>query len=271
VDAPDYGSLLAAVRRRSPLVLCLTNYVTVTDCANALLAVGASPVMSDDPDDARDLAAIASALVINIGTISSRTEPVMDAALAAAKARGIPVVLDPVGAGATPRRLEAARKFAGDATIIRGNASEILALAGASGVQKGVDSSASGPLSDLVPRARALAGRLGAVVAATGETDVATDGETTVEIPGGHVLLTRLTGTGCLLSALAGAYAGATPDAPLAAAAAALKHLAKSGELAAASLARAGSAQAGSLESEALGSFKTLLFDRIATLRPEDL
>jgi hydroxyethylthiazole kinase len=251
---------LRRVKALSPLVLCLTNIVTVTDCANALLAIGASPVMSDDPGDAASLASLASALVINIGTVSDHQETVMAAAHAAAMAKGRPVVLDPVGAGATPRRLAAGRRFMAGAAVVRGNASEILALKGAGAGQKGVDSSASDSLEAIEAAAMELARSAGAVVAVTGETDVATDGTKAERIAGGHVLLTRLTGTGCLLSAITGAYVGASPEDPLGAAAAALRHVARAGERAAAALAGG-----------SLGVFKTLLFDHLATVGPEDL
>ena len=258
---PDFKRALALVKEKSPLVLCLTNFVTVTDCANAALAIGASPVMSDDPSDAAALAEFAGALVINIGTISERQEAVMAAAHAKAKARGIPIVLDPVGAGATPRRLEASKRFLEGAAIVRANASEILALKGAVGGQKGVDSSAALSLDALEEAAKELAAETGTVVAVTGETDVATDGKSSIRVPGGHVWLTALTGTGCLLSVLTGAYAGACPETPLEAAAGALKHVAVAGERAAAALA----------VPNALGSFKTLLFDQLAVIKPQDL
>jgi hydroxyethylthiazole kinase len=257
----DYQRFLKSVKESSPLVLCLTNSVTITDCANAALAIGASPVMSEDPSDAGALAEFASAIVINIGTINSHQEAVMAAAHAKAKARGIPVILDPVGAGATPRRLEASKRFLEGAAIVRGNASEILALKGAVGGQKGVDSSADLTLDALEEAAKALAKEAGAVVAVTGKTDIATDGKDSFRVEGGHVWLTALTGTGCLLSVVTGAYAGASPDRPLEAAASALRHVARAGELAAAELKVPG----------ALGSYKTLLFDHLATIKPEDL
>jgi hydroxyethylthiazole kinase len=262
----DSEIILARVRVASPLVLCLTNIVTVTDCANALLAVGASPVMSDDPSDAAALAAMASALVINIGTISDHQEAVMAAAWSRARADGVPIVLDPVGAGATPRRLAAANRFLEGAAIVRGNASEILALHGAGGSQKGVDSSAAEGLQALEAAALDLAKTRGVVVAVTGETDIVAGPDGRSErIEGGHVLLTRLTGTGCLLSAVTGATLGAAKDDPFEAAAAALRLVAGAGERAAAALDRVGGH---------LGAYKTLLFDGLASFglesRPED-
>jgi hydroxyethylthiazole kinase len=257
----DSLRILRRVREASPLVLCLTNVVTVTDCANALLAIGASPVMSDDPSDAAALAAIASALVINIGTISDHQEAVMAAAWARARASGVPVVLDPVGAGATPRRLAAAKRFMEGAAVVRGNASEILALEGAGRSQKGVDSSAAEDIGAIEAAALSLARAHGLVVAVTGQTDVVADSRGAERIEGGHPLLTSLTGTGCLLSAATGAALGAAPDEPFEAAAAALRLMARSGELAAALLGK---------EGRPLGTFKALLFDQLAAA-PDNL
>jgi hydroxyethylthiazole kinase len=269
MPTPDLSRRLRLVKELSPLVLCLTNYVTVTDCANAALAIGASPVMSDDPSDAAALAELASALVVNVGTISDRQAAVMAAAHARARSKGIPIILDPVGAGATPRRLLASRKFMEGAAVIRGNASEILALRGGDLSQKGVDSSSAEELGVLEEAAAWLAKEAKAVVAVTGETDIVSDGQKTLRVKGGHVWLTALTGSGCLLSVMVGAYAGASQDAPFEAAAAALTHLKRAGERAAAALPVPG--VLGSVTAGALGSYKALLFDSIAAITPEDL
>ncbi|MDR1049495.1 MAG: hydroxyethylthiazole kinase [Deltaproteobacteria bacterium] len=257
----SHQQYLHRVRQNSPLVLCLTNTVTVTDCANGLLAVGASPVMSEDPSDAAALAAMASSVVVNIGTINDRQEPVMEAAAKAARDRGLPLVLDPVGAGASRRRLEAARKFLEAATIVRGNASEILALAGDEGLQKGVDSSSAMSDELLAEAAAGLARARGVVVAVSGRVDLVTDGGQLAVIPGGTPLLTKLTGTGCLLSVIVGAYAGCFPKDQLRATAAAHMHLARAAENAQEDLARP----------LALGTFKTRLFDELALLEGSDL
>ncbi|MDR1657256.1 MAG: hydroxyethylthiazole kinase [Deltaproteobacteria bacterium] len=260
---PDLSQFLSRVQKNAPLVLCLTNVVTVTDCANALLAIGASPVMSADPQDAADLAAIAQALVINIGTISDSQQAVIDAAFDKARSRQIPIILDPVGAGATSRRLKASEKYLEGASIVRGNASEILALCGPASGQKGVDSSAVTELDELINQASTLAASKKLVVAVTGPTDIATDGQNVFQYEGSHILMTRLTGTGCVLSAVSGAYAAASPEALLPAAFAALKHLAIAGERAAAALPPQ--------SRPILGTFKTLLFDRLGDLTPADL
>ncbi|MDR0355966.1 MAG: hydroxyethylthiazole kinase [Deltaproteobacteria bacterium] len=244
-----------------PLVLCLTNTVTVTDCANALLAIGAAPVMSEDPSDAAALAGIASSLVVNIGTVNNISQAVMESAVSVAKAKGLPIVLDPVGAGASARRLEAAATFLKSATIVRGNASEIMALAGQAGVQRGVDSSVKGDEELVTTKAQQLAAETKTIVAVSGKTDLITDGTTTVKLEGGTPLLTRITGTGCMLSVIVGAYAGCWPEDQFRAAAAAHLHMARASE----------NAQEGLKRPLALGSFKVNLFDELALLEGSDL
>ncbi|MDR1488118.1 MAG: hydroxyethylthiazole kinase [Deltaproteobacteria bacterium] len=250
------------LRKLSPLVLCLTNFVTVTDVANALLAIGASPVMGDDPSDVQALASIASALVLNIGTINDRRQDIMMSAAKVARERKMPIVFDPVGAGASQRRLAACRNII-DAkpTIIRGNSSEILALCGNAGIQKGVDASDIINIEILSSKASELSIATGAIVAVTGPTDIATDGKTLLAIEGGTPLLTSLTGTGCLLTAMIAAYAGATPDKPLLATAAALTHLARAGE----------KALTGLPHPRALGTYKAQLFDQLAILAGSEI
>jgi hydroxyethylthiazole kinase len=231
------------------------------DCANALLAIGASPVMSQDPQDAAELAKIAQAVVINIGTINDASWETMRAAVGVAASLGLPTVLDPVGAGATSRRLEASREFARSATVIRGNASEILALVGQTGTQKGVDSSAKTTEDLLIEKAGRLAKDNPATVAVSGEVDLVTDGHTMLKIDGGTPLLTKLTGTGCVLSVLVGAYVGAWPKDVLKATAAAHIHLARAGEKAQEKLNRP----------MCLGAFKAYLFDELALMEGSDL
>jgi hydroxyethylthiazole kinase len=261
VTTKTYQKFLGKIKTSSPLVLCLTNTVTVTDCANGLLAIGASPVMSEDPEDAQALAGLAQALVVNIGTINPASQAVMEAAVAVATERGIPVTLDPVGAGASQRRLSASMAFLAPAGIVRGNASEILALAGHGAGQKGVDSSSREGEEALVENAAKLAQRAKAIVAVSGPADFITDGHRVIKIEGGTPLLTKLTGTGCLLTALVGAYVGASPGEPLLATAAAHVHLAKAGEMAQARLERPMS----------LGSFKVALFDELARMEGSEL
>jgi hydroxyethylthiazole kinase len=261
VSTKIYQKYLNRIRTSSPLVLCLTNTVTVTDCANSILAIGASPVMSEDPSDAATLAALASALVINIGTINDRSQTVMEAAADVAKNKGLPVVLDPVGAGASSRRLETAKFFLDAATIVRGNASEILSLAGQSGTQRGVDSSAKAEEGHLTDMATRLAQDKKVIVAVSGKVDLITDGTKVIKIDGGTPLLTKLTGTGCMLSALVGAYVGAWPLDQLMASSAAHIHMAKASE----------KAQDRLEQPMALGAFKSALFDEMAMLEGSDL
>ncbi len=263
---------LERVKAAGPLTLSITNQVTINECANGLLAIGASPVMSDDPVDAETLAGLAAATVLNIGTVNDRRLDIMLAAGRAARRAGRPVVLDPVGVGATETRRRAAARILREArpTVIRGNWSEIKALAGltaeeaavpgAGEAQKGVDSSAADDLGAVVDTARNLAARLEAVVAVTGAVDVLSDGRTVWLVDGGSPWLARLTGTGCLLSALVGAYVGAGPDQPALSTLAALVHLALAGERAAAGLA-----------APALGTFRVNLFDHLALITGQDL
>lgn len=210
---------LAAIRENKPLVHCITNYVTVNDCANALLAIGASPVMADDIREAAEIVSIANALVINIGTLNERTIASMFAAGKKANDLGIPVILDPVGAGASRLRTETARALVNKIrfAIIRGNLSEIVTLAGGEGKTRGVDTADAGVSCEVpsfsataIARTGKLAGNLakaaGAVVAVTGAIDVVSDGSSCVAIGNGHVSMSRITGCGCMLSALLGAF-----------------------------------------------------------------
>ena len=202
---------LADLRAARPLVHNITNYVAMTVSANALLAVGASPAMVHAVEEVEDFVAISSALVVNIGTLSPAWVEAMRRATAKAVALGKPWVLDPVGCGATPYRTGVAVELAGlRPTIIRGNASEVMRLAGAAGAGgKGVDSTAGSDAA--LPAAMALARRTGAVVAITGAVDFATDGEAVVAVEAGDPLMTLSTALGCALSAVTGAFAAVRP------------------------------------------------------------
>lgn len=208
------GRNLNAVRERAPLVHNITNFVVMNISANALLALGASPIMAHAPEELDELIGIASALVLNIGTLDAGWIGSMRQAAIAALARGVPMVLDPVGAGASRLRTDTALALieAGRPRIIRGNPSEILALAGASGTTKGVDSVYG---TDAVEEAaRALAKSAGCVVVASGAIDFLTDGERDLHISGGSSLMPRVTGMGCTSTALIAAFA-AVADSPL--------------------------------------------------------
>lgn len=226
---------LEAVRAQAPVVHNITNFVVMNNTANALLALGASPVMAHAEEELEEMVGIASALVINIGTLSEDWVKSMFKAARYAKQRGLPVILDPVGAGATSYRTRTAQHLieAARPAIIRGNASEIMALASAAGQgrTKGVDSTqASG---DALAAAQALQAQCGAVVCISGATDYIVGPDRVLKVANGHALMTRVTGLGCTASALCGAFAAVTPD-PTLAAAQAMAVLGIAGEQAAA-------------------------------------
>jgi hydroxyethylthiazole kinase len=209
------SELISEVRSQKPLIHNITNYVTVNDCANVVLAMGASPIMADDIDEAADITAISSALVINIGTLNKRTVESMLQAGKKANELDIPVVFDPVGAGASRLRNETTKAILDSVKInvLRGNLSEISYIAGLSATTKGVDASDSDINSnDGIAVAKAVASKLGCVVAITGATDVISDGEKVVTISNGHKMLSNVTGTGCMTTALVGSFCGATKD-----------------------------------------------------------
>lgn len=226
------GLLLDQMRQSAPLVQCITNFVAMNIAANVLLAVGASPAMVHDQNEAAEFAAIAGAVTINIGTISPEWLDGMMLAARAAAAAGTPWVLDPVAHFATGyRRQSVERLMALRPTIVRGNASEIIALAGGQSAGQGADS------RDGVEQAEASATTLArehrTVIAVTGEIDFITDGDRAVRIEGGSPLMPRVTALGCSLTCLIGAFAAARPDEPFEAAVGALASFAVAGERAA--------------------------------------
>lgn len=200
------SSYMERVRGSRPLVHHITNYVTVNDCANICICAGGSPVMTDG-EDVADMVSISSATVINIGTLNARTVASMETAARAAAGKGIPIILDPVGAGATPYRTETARSLMSmSPAVIKGNAGEIGVLSGTGGDVKGVDSAGSGDVREAV---EALAKATGAIVVATGAVDYVSDGERTLRLENGSPLLESVSGTGCMLSSVVGCYVGA--------------------------------------------------------------
>jgi hydroxyethylthiazole kinase len=228
------------IRERSPLVHNITNYVVMNVTANALLAIGASPVMAHAVEEVEEMASIAQALVLNIGTLSRPWIDAMFLAGRVAKRRGIPIVLDPVGAGATSLRTQTALRILEELspTIVRGNASEIRALGGADAATKGVDSIHRS--TDAVTAARAISDRFGCVVSVSGASDIIVAGARIAQIHNGHPLMTRVTGSGCAATAFTGAFAAVNSSAFEAAAhAMALSGIA--GEMAAARAAGPGS------------------------------
>lgn len=225
---PEVLSDLADMRQQAPLVHCITNIVVTGFTANALLALGASPAMIIAEEEAGEFAAMAQALLINVGTLTQEVARAMRSAATSAGKAGKPWVLDPVAVGVLDFRTRFATELLGlHPTIIRGNASEILALSGAAGGGKGVDSTASS--NSAIDAAQTLARQTGATVAVSGEIDYITDGQTLIEVAGGDVLMTRVTGTGCSLGATMAAFLGAG-IAPLRAATAASAIYARAGE-----------------------------------------
>ena len=251
------SAAIAAVRTKSPLVHSITNYVVMNNSANALLSIGASPVMAHWKDEMEEMTAIAGALVINIGTLDTEWIEGMKAAGLAASRRGTPIVLDPVGAGATSQRTNAAWEIINlcHPTIIRGNGSEIMALVDANVKSKGVDSSASS--DDALSAAKKLAAETGAVVVISGETDYITNGNEVYTVEGGDPIMTSVTGLGCTATALTGAFAAVEPD-PMVAATAAMAVMSLAGERAA-------------VNARGNGSMQMHFLDELYNLTPETL
>ena len=252
------GSTLRELRARKPLVHQITNYVVMNETANATLALGALPVMAHAREEVEEMVALAGALVINIGTLSPHWVDAMLAAGRAASERGVPVVLDPVGAGATRYRTETARRILHDldVTVLRGNEGEVATLLGVAAEVRGVES--IGAVAEPAGLARAAAQSLGVVASVTGAVDHVSDGERVLAVANGHELLAAVSGTGCMSSAITGCFLAAKRDAPLEAAAEALAAFGVAGEDA------AGGARGP-------GSFHVGLYDALAALDPDTL
>lgn len=213
------GNCMENVKKKAPLVHNITNYVTVNDVANALLACGGSPIMSDEPEDVSDITSICGGLNINIGTLNQRTIEGMFVAGKKSKELGHIVLLDPVGAGASKLRTETAVKIMEEIKpdIIRGNISEVKTLAIGYGNTKGVDADVSDKvtednLDEMVDFAKSFSKKTGAVIAITGAIDLVADRDRCYVIRNGVAQMSRITGTGCQLSGIATAYAIANPD-----------------------------------------------------------
>jgi hydroxyethylthiazole kinase len=252
------GTTLRELRERKPLVHQITNYVVMNETANATLAIGALPVMAHAPQEVEEMVGLASALVLNIGTLSEHWIEAMLIAGRAASERGIPVVLDPVGAGATEYRTDTAQRVLDevDVTVLRGNAGEVATLVGAEAEVRGVESIASG--LELAELAREAGRQLGLVASVTGPVDQVSDGEQLLAVANGHPLLAAVTGTGCISSALTGCFLAAKPEEPLEAAAEALAALGVAAEDAATA-------------AEGPGTFHARLYDALAALDPDTL
>ena len=253
----DPGATLASLRARKPLVHNITNYVVMNETANAILALGALPVMAHAREEVAEMVGLAGALVLNIGTLEEGWVDAMLLAGAAANERGIPVVLDPVGAGATAYRTATAKRILDevDVGVLRGNAGEVATLVGAEAEVRGVESIDTG--ADAAELARVAATTLGLVASVTGPVDHVSDGERGVAIANGHELLGRVTGTGCMSSALTGCFLAAKAD-RFEAAAEALVALGAAGEDAAEG-------------ARGPGSFHVGLYDALAALDPATL
>ena len=235
------SNALKNVRTTTPLVHCITNYVTVNDCANALLACGGSPIMSDEPRDVFDIQTICGGLVLNIGTLNEHTIEGMHAAAARATDLGHPIVLDPVGAGASALRTQTASELLDkyDVKVVRGNMSEMKSLAGAAASTRGVDVNPDDAvtednLAESAAFARSLAARTGAIIAITGAIDLVADADRAFAIRNGSPLMGKITGAGCMLTCVTAAYAVANADALLEGVVAAITGMGVAGEMAAA-------------------------------------
>jgi hydroxyethylthiazole kinase len=252
-----FADLLSKVRNGRPLVHHITNKVTMNDCANITLCIGATPVMAEAPEEIEEMVAMADALVLNIGTLSWQQVASMREAGQKANECNIPIVLDPVGAGATQMRTDAALMLLDrlDIAVLKGNAGEIGVLAGAGGKVRGVDSVGGG--GDAVSIARTYAKNAGMIVVISGATDIVTDGTRVMLIDNGHEMMGRLSGTGCMAASIAGAFAAVSSD-HVVSSAAALAAFGIAGEIAA-------------VRAAGPYSFRTALFDELSALLPEDL
>jgi len=248
---------LRKIRENTPLIHNITNFVVMNTTANVLLACGASPVMAHAVNEVEEMVTFAGALVLNIGTLTDEWVDAMLLAGRRATELGRPIVLDPVGAGATRLRTGAAKRILAETrvSVVRGNASEILSLSDGISGGKGVDASHS--VNEAAKVASDLARSLRTTLAITGEVDLVTDGERVIRIYGGHSLMPLVTGTGCSATALVGAFLAVDPD-PVSAAATALAFFAAAGKL-------AGEKAAGP------GTFMMLLLDALYNLAPQEV
>jgi hydroxyethylthiazole kinase len=253
----DPGATLRVIRERKPLVHNITNYVVMNETANAILALGALPVMAHAQEEVQEMVGLAGALVLNIGTLSPEWVESMAAAGKAANERGVPVVLDPVGAGATDYRTRAAKRLLDeiDVAVLRGNAGEVATLVGIEAEVRGVESFGGG--GDPAELAREAARTLGVVASVTGAVDHVSDGDRSVAIANGHELLASITGTGCMSTALTGCFLAGRDD-PFEAAVEALVAFGVAGEDAA-------------VGAKGPGTFHVNLYDALAALDPATL
>jgi hydroxyethylthiazole kinase len=255
---PSPGQMLRELRQRKPLVHQITNYVVMNETANATLALDALPVMAHAREEVEEMVALAGALVLNIGTLSPHWVEAMLLAGKAANEHGVPVVLDPVGAGATRFRTDTARRLLEEVkvAVLRGNQGEIATLVGVQAEVRGVES--IGVSAEPADLARAAARNLGLVASVTGPIDHVSDGDRALAVANGHPLLAAVTGTGCMSSAITGCFLAVAQDTPLEAAAAALAAFGVAAEDAA-------------RDAKGPGSFHVGLYDALAALEPETI
>ncbi len=258
---------LENVRKNVPLVHNITNYVTVNDCANALLAIGGSPIMADDIDDVRDITAICGGLNINIGTLNSRTVASMCEAAAISNKLGHPVLLDPVGAGASKMRTETASKLVNDykMSVIRGNISEIKALALGTNSTKGVDADVADSVNDenidsVIAFARELSEKTDAVIVITGAIDLVVDTKSAYAVRNGNAMMSKITGTGCMLSSIMTAFIVANPN-----------NIAEAALAAVCAMGLAGERAYDKLDGRGNATYRTLIIDELYNMTPKRL
>ena len=258
------SEIITQNHQRRPLIHCITNYVTANDCANILLACGGSAIMADDPDEVAEVTAMCDGLVLNMGTPNPRK---LDALLRAGEEANRlehPVVLDPVGVGSSAMRRDAGHQLLERVRFaaIRANATEIATLVRGTAAHRGVDADLEEATADSVnANAKRLSLETGAVVVVTGDTDIVTDGKTLYRVHNGHPMMKTVTGSGCQLSALLGAYVTANPEKPLQAALAAVCAMGLCGEIAHARLSP--------LDGNA--SYRNYIIDAVYNLTPEAL
>lgn len=264
-----FTSLLENVVQTRPLVHCITNYVSANDCANLLLALGASPIMADAPSEVEEITGHAKALVLNMGTLSETKLTSMLLAGQKANQLGIPVILDPVGVGASHFRKQAAHQLLSTIhfSVIRGNASEIETLLTDKSISIGIDVASPKTVTPytiqgILQLATALSYKTRSIIAVSGKTDLVTNGYMTYAVFNGHSDLTRITGTGCMLTSLIGAYCGANPSQLLEATVAAVGTVGISSEFA---------HQKCELLQGGTGTFRTLLLDAVSLITPIQL
>jgi hydroxyethylthiazole kinase len=257
IETERLASALIRLREKRPVVHAITNGVTIGDVANALQAVGARPIMASSSEEVLEITSRADALVLNLGTPDPQRVEAMFQAGRHAKTLNVPVVLDPVGAGASRFRMVALRSYLAEIRFaaIRGNGAEIGVLAGMGGRLRGIDS--AGAPADPESAAKNLSRKTGAVVVMSGSRDVIAGKNEIILVENGHPMMAQVTGTGCMLSAILGAFIAAEPD-PLLAVSAGAVFFGLAGEQAA-------------LGSRGPGSFRSALLDALYTLKPEDI